>query len=158
MYWFRAQFSNFEWNPIAYEKEIYEWLGAKMPKLQSNRLSAFYPRRTQQKLSFHLRNYVQSSRTWQVFQQLMKFHLIFYWSNQSKKKTLNQPWKATTLNIIIAAQQTMAPMYLHEHKTNAGKFRRMKKIKADCHFLHQPQDANSVPQLWKNWYVAFVMR
>ena len=77
---------------------------------------------------FHLRNYVQFSRTWQVLQQLMKFHLIFYGLNRSRKKTLNQPSEITTLNIVVVAQQTMTPICLHERNTSAGKFYRMKKI------------------------------
>ena len=77
---------------------------------------------------FHLRNYVQFSRTWQVLQQLMKFHLIFYGLNRSRKKTLNQPSEITTLNIVVVAQQTMSPICLHERNTSAGKFYRMKKI------------------------------
>ena len=132
MNWFTAQFSNFRQNPVANKKErnwYMSWLKTKMPKLQLNGQSAFYARRTRQKLSFHLRNYVQSSRTGQVLQQLMKFHLIFYGLNWSRKKTiLNQPSKTTTLNIIIVAQQTIAPICLHECKTYAGKFKRMIKI------------------------------
>ena len=80
MTWFTVQFSNFRRNPMANEKEIdwsMLWLKTKILKLQSNRQSAFYASRTWQELSFHQRNFVQSSRTWQVLQQLMKFHLIF---------------------------------------------------------------------------------
>ena len=91
------------------KKKYMLWLRTKVPKLQSNRQSAFYAKWTWQKLSFHLRNYMKSSRTWQVLQQLMKFSLIFYWLNWSRKKTLN---------IIIFTQQTMAPICLHEHRTN----------------------------------------
>ena len=69
-----------------------------------------------------------------IFQNLEGFAVIdevlshFYGLNGSRKKTLNQPLKSTTLNIIIVAQQTMAPICLHQCQTNAGKFRRMLKI------------------------------
>ena len=53
-------------------------------------------------------------------------HLL--WINQSRKKTLNQPSKTITLNIIIVAQQTKVPTCLHEREANAGKFVRMIKI------------------------------
>ena len=85
-------FEFFRQNPIANEQEV-DWsmlqLKIKMRKLQLNGKSAFYARKTLQELSFHVRNYVQSSRTSQVLQQLMKLHLIFYGLNRSTKKTLN---------------------------------------------------------------------
>ena len=91
-----------------------------MPKLQSNGQSAFYARTTQWKLSFHRRNYVQSSKTWQVLQQLVKFHLIFLRIKTIKKEDLKSTNKNYNLNIIIVAKQTMAPICFHNRKANAG--------------------------------------
>ena len=48
------------------------------------------------------------------FAKMMKFYLIVYGLNRSRKTTLNRPYKITTLNMIIVAQQTMVPICLHK--------------------------------------------
>ena len=75
---FTAQFSNFREIPIGNEREIYVMIKNKNAETAVEWESAFYARRTRQKLSFHLTKYVQSSRNWQIWQQLTKLHLIIF--------------------------------------------------------------------------------
>ena len=145
-----AQFPNFRRNPIANKKEVYVIIEGQNAQSAVAWQKTFYARRTRQKLSFYLKNFVQSSRTLQVLQQLIKFHPIFYGLNQSRKKTLNHPSNTITLNIIIVEQKTMPPICLQERKINAGNLKSMKKIKIHYHLLQQLQDANPMPQLWEN--------
>ena len=126
-----AQFLNFRRNPTPNENEVdlsMLWLTAKVLILRLNGQSAFYARMAWQKVSFPLRNYVQSSKTWQDLQQLTKFHLVFLYMKSIKKEDLESTIKNYHPKHIIVAQQTMAPICLHKRKTNAEKFRRMINI------------------------------
>ena len=91
-----AQFSNFRRNPTPNENEVdlsMLWLTAKVLILRLNGQSAFYARMAWQKVSFPLRNYVQSSKTWQDLQQLTKFHLVFLCMKSIKKEDLESTIK-----------------------------------------------------------------
>ena len=64
-----------------------------MLKLLPTGKSDFYVKRTPQKSFFYLINYVQFSRNWQFLQHLIRFHLIFYQWNRSKKVDLESTIK-----------------------------------------------------------------
>ena len=80
-----AQFSSFRQNSIADEKK-HVMIEGQYAETAVEWAKCFHARRTRQKLSFHLRNYVQSSRTWQILEQLMKFRLIFYRLNGQERR------------------------------------------------------------------------
>ena len=93
---FTAQFSNFREIPIANERKIYVMIENKNAETPVEWAKCFLCQKDTAKLSFHLTKYVQSSRNWQILQQLTKLHLIVFELNQSRKKALNQLSKTTT--------------------------------------------------------------
>ena len=117
-----AQFSNFRQNSMADEKKKKNvMIEGQYAETAVEWAKCFHARRTWQKLSFHLRNYVQSSRTWHVLEQLMKFRLIFYGLNGQER------WIESTIKNYHPKNCLHSKLWLQYACTSAKKCRKIQE-------------------------------